>query len=105
MGIETENFWDVLKSDRKFKTSEKQRKYEESIRNTVEPYIRITNPKKRKTTIFTNDIEKVNAVLKKDFPNAYTELTTDEKRNEVFCVYGKEKEDRLLVKAFVKKHR
>jgi len=103
MGIETETFWDILKSDKKFNALEKQWKHEEAICNAIEPYIRVTNPKKRKATIVTNDIKKVNAILKKDFPNAYTELTTDEKGNKVFCVYCKEKEDRLLVKAFVKK--
>ena len=103
MGLETDSFWNIIKSERKFKVLEKRWRYEESICNAIAPHIRITNPKKRKTTILTDDIEKVNAVLKKDFPNTYTELTTDEKGNKVFCVYCKEKEDKLLVKAFVKK--
>ena len=105
MGIEPEGFWDIIKSDIKFSALEKQRKHEMAIHNAVNPYIRIANPKKRKATIVADDIEKVNAILKKDFPSAYTELTTDEKGNKVFCVHCKEEEDRLLIKAYVIKHR
>lgn len=104
MGIKAENFWDVLKSDKKFNASAKHRKQEEAICKAVAPYVRITNPKKRKATIVTNDIEKVNAILEKDFPKAHTKLIVDEKGNKVFCVYIKEKEDRPVIKAFIKKH-
>lgn len=104
MGIKVENFWDVLKSDKKFNALEKQRKQEEAICKAVEPYIRITNPKKRKMTIVTEDIEKVKAIFEKDFPKVHTELAADGKGNKVFCVYIREKEDRLVIKAFVKKH-
>jgi hypothetical protein len=105
MGIEPEGFWDVLKADRRLNALEKQRKHEVAIHDAVKPYIRITNPKKRKATIVADDIEKVNTILKKDFPSAHTELTTDKKGNKVFCVHCKEEEDRLLVQAYVIKHR
>lgn len=106
MGIETKNFWNLLKADQEFKALEAQMDYEKSIRNAIAPYVRIKNPKKRKVTIAADDLEKVNAVLKKDFPRAHTELTIDEKGNKVFWVYCKGNEDRnIVLKAYIKKNR
>ncbi|MBQ7044862.1 MAG: hypothetical protein IJN65_00030 [Clostridia bacterium] len=102
-GIKTENFWDYLKSDKKFNALEKQWKQEESVYRAIESYIKITNPKKKKISVAFDNIEKINAILEKDFPNAYTELTVDEKGNKVFCVYIRENEDRPVIKAFVRK--
>lgn len=101
-GIKTESFCDVLKSDRKFRALEKQRICENLIFDAIEPYIKIGNPKKRKATIVAEDTEKVNAILEKDFPDAYTKTTTDEKGNKIFCVYYKGEENKLLIKAFLK---
>ena len=70
---------------------------------SLKPYIKITNPKKRKEFIAKIDIEKVNEILEKEFPKTYTELTQDEAGNKVFCVYYKGEKDSLLIKAFVKK--
>lgn len=104
MGIKIETFWDVLKQDRGFRASEKRRKYEKTVRNAIEPYIEITNPKKRKETVFADDIEKVSEILKRDFPDTRTVLTADEKGNKVFYVYCRTG-DRPIVSAFVKKRR
>lgn len=101
-GIKTESFCDILKSDRKFRALEKQWVCENLIRDAIEPYIKINNPKKRKATIVAENIEKVNAILEKDFPDAYTKTTIDEKGNKMFCVYYKGEEDKLLIKAFLK---
>lgn len=102
-GIKIITFREALKTEKNIRAFKKRWKREKTVRKALDPYIKMTNPKKRKEFIAKGDIERVNEILKRDFPKTYTELTRDEAGNKVFCVYYRGEEDNPLIKAFVQK--
>ena len=104
MGIEEVTIWNFLKFDKKLKTFEKYYKYENQIRDAINPYITTSNPKKRKSTISICDVDKVISLVEKEFPKAYTEQVNDEKGNSILNIYIKSEDyTKLIVTAFIVK--
>ena len=104
MGIEEVTIWNSLKFDKKLKTFEKYYKYENQIRDAINPYITTSNPKKRKSTISICDVDKVISLVEKEFPKAYTEQVNDEKGNSILNIYIKSEDyTKLIVTAFIVK--
>ena len=104
MGIDEVTIWNFLKFDKRHKTFEKYYKYENQIRDAINPYITTSNPKKRKSTISIYDIDKVVSLVEKKFPKAYTEQVNDEKGNSILNIYIKgEDYTKLIVTAFIVK--
>ena len=104
MGIEEVTIWNFLKFDKKLKTFEKYYKYENQIRDAINPYITTSNPKKRKSTISICDVDKIISLVEKEFPKAYTEQVNDEKGNSILNIYIKSEDyTKLIVTAFIVK--
>ncbi|MBE6701323.1 MAG: hypothetical protein E7582_05485 [Ruminococcaceae bacterium] len=104
MGIKEVTIWNFLKFDKKLKTFEKYYKYENQIRDAINPYITTSNPKKRKSTISICDVDKVISLVEKVFPKAYTEQVNDEKGNSILNIYIKSEDyTKLIVTAFIVK--
>ena len=67
------------------------------IFNAVDKYIIVKNAKKNTRYITPESIEKVNDLIKKEFPYAYTKEYIDEKGIKIFEVYFEYKKEKISV--------
>ena len=97
VAVKQHDIFRFIKQDKIFSQNKKIFEKRDIVWTAIQPYICVTNPKKKKSYVSQDNIEKITHLLESEFPYAYTKETLDVNNKKIFSVYIKIEDENILI--------